>query len=594
LPLLDIPVNLDTQHHPRNRCINEGFRSVAMVPIRETHEIVGLLQLNSRKKDYFTLDLIQFFEGICSSIGAAMERKRAEDALRESEEKFRTHVENAFDVIFTLDREGTTLFISPAWERLLGYSADRIIGKSFASYIHPDDIRACLETITQVLRTGQSETSTPYRIQHADGSWRWFEANGTRYVNANGDVQVIGVGRDITERKRMNDVLRESEEKFRNYVDHSFDIIFTLDDNGIFLFVSSVFGQHFGYPASDVTGKLYSNIVHPDDIPICEAILKRILKTGQGEMSAPYRVKHADGGWRWLEANVTRFVNANGQGEYLGIARDISERKAAEEQLLNYAAALESNNKSLEELNRLSEAATRAKSEFLANMSHEIRTPMTAILGCADLLIGEKGLEKAPPQRRKNIETIKRNGEHLLGLINDILDLSKIEAGKMKIGSTRCSPFELIGDVVSLMQVRAEAKQLRFETDLADPLPETVLTDPLRLRQVLINLVGNAIKFTDHGKICIAARLSDDNGRPRLRFDVTDTGIGMNEEQVGKLFRAFSQVDSSAVRKFSGTGLGLCIGKRLAEAMVAISKCNPCPARGALLVLRSIRDHWRE
>ncbi len=223
----------------------------------------------------------------------------------------------------------------------------------------------------------------------------------------------------------------------------------------------------------------------------------------------------------------------------------------------------------------------RAKSEFLANMSHEIRTPMTAILGYADLLLNEEGLEKAPPHWRQNLRTIKRNGEHLLELINDILDLSKIEAEKLQIEPTRCSPVQLVAEVVSLMRVQAKAKHLKLETELVGPLPETMLTDPLRLRQVLVNLVGNAIKFTDHGEVRIAVRLTDDSGHPRLCFDVTDTGIGIDEEQVGKLFQPFNQVDNSSTRKFGGTGLGLCISKRLAEALGGSIEVRSKPGTGS-------------
>ena len=162
---------------------------------------------------------------------------------------------------------------------------------------------------------------------------------------------------------------------------------------------------------------------------------------------------------------------------------------------------------------------------------------------------------------QEHAKVITRNGEHLLGLINDILDLSKVEAGKMQIEPIRCSPIEMVADVALLTRARPDAKHLKLEVELAGPLPETVLTDPLRFRQILVNLVGNAITFTDHGKFRITVRLTNNDASPRLCFDVTDTGIGMNEEQAGRLFQAFSQVDGSAARRFGGTGLGLCISK---------------------------------
>ena len=210
-------------------------------------------------------------------------------------------------------------------------------------------------------------------------------------------------------------------------------------------------------------------------------------------------------------------------------------------------------------------------------MSHEIRTPMTAILGYADLMLDEN----VGRDTREHVAVIKRNGEHLLRLINDILDLSKIEAGKLQIEPTRCSPVQVVAEVVSLMRPQAAAKQLKLKTELAHPLPETVLTDPLRLRQVLVNLVGNAIKFTDQGEVRLAVRLNADSGRSSLCFDVTDTGIGMNEEQIGKLFQPFSQVDNSSTRKFGGTGLGLCISKHLAEALGGNIEVRSEPGKGS-------------
>jgi signal transduction histidine kinase/ActR/RegA family two-component response regulator len=231
----------------------------------------------------------------------------------------------------------------------------------------------------------------------------------------------------------------------------------------------------------------------------------------------------------------------------------------------------------IQEAKEAAEACSRAKSEFLANMSHEIRTPITAILGYVDIMLDED----IGHVIRQHAEVIRRNGEHLLGLINDVLDLSKVEVGRMQIEPIRCSPVQVVAEVVSLMRVRAEAKHLTLQTDVAGPLPETVLTDPLRLRQVLVNLVGNAIKFTDQGEVSLAVRLIADQGCPRLRFDVTDTGIGINEEHLKRLFHPFTQVDTSSTRRFGGTGLGLCISKRLAEALGGSIEVHSTPGKGS-------------
>ncbi|MBC8871916.1 MAG: response regulator [Planctomycetes bacterium] len=210
------------------------------------------------------------------------------------------------------------------------------------------------------------------------------------------------------------------------------------------------------------------------------------------------------------------------------------------------------------------EAANHAKSDFLAAMSHEIRTPMTAILGFTDILLGivedHTAMECA--------ETIKRNGDNLLRIINDILDIAKIEADRIELEKVPYSPRQLVADVVSLMQVRAAEKGLRLEEEFVGPVPETIMTDPNRLRQILLNLLGNAIKFTERGSVRIIMRMAtNQGGEPKLRFDVIDTGIGMTEEGVRKIFEPFSQVDMSSSRRFEGTGLGLAISMRLAEMM---------------------------
>ncbi|HLP85131.1 MAG TPA: ATP-binding protein, partial [Phycisphaerales bacterium] len=208
-------------------------------------------------------------------------------------------------------------------------------------------------------------------------------------------------------------------------------------------------------------------------------------------------------------------------------------------------------------------ALANARSEFLANMSHEIRTPMTAILGYAELLVHEKALTE--DERRGHIYTIRRNGEHLLGLINDVLDLSKIEAGKMEVESLACAPIDVVNDVVSLLALKAKDKQLALKADFAFPLPASITSDPLRLRQVLLNLCGNAIKFTKQGGVTI--RVSHDVANAQMCFDVIDTGVGMTPAQIAKLFGAYAQAEASTARQFGGTGLGLNISKHLAKLL---------------------------
>jgi CheY-like chemotaxis protein len=224
------------------------------------------------------------------------------------------------------------------------------------------------------------------------------------------------------------------------------------------------------------------------------------------------------------------------------------------------------------------ESANAAKSEFLANMSHEIRTPMTAILGYAEVLADSV----TKPDDREAVTVIRRNGEHLLSVINDILDLSKIEAGRLRLERVECAPAAVVEDVMSLMRVRADAKKLPLVAKIDPTCPDRVRTDPTRLRQILLNLVGNAIKFTDAGGVSIQARGErHDGSRVALRFEVSDTGIGMSPPEIARLFQPFSQADSSTTRRYGGTGLGLSISKRLAEMLGGTIAVESRPGAGS-------------
>ena len=259
------------------------------------------------------------------------------------------------------------------------------------------------------------------------------------------------------------------------------------------------------------------------------------------------------------------------QATYASLEERVAERTAelarANEELRCEVAERERAEEQLQKAKAAAEAAAQAKSEFLANMSHEIRTPMTAILGFTDVLLEDGNHAEAPQERAVAAQTVKRNGQYLLSVLNDILDLSKIEAGRMTVERIACEPCRVVADVASLMRVRADAKGLSLQIEYTGAVPATVRTDPTRLRQILINLIGNAIKFTEHGEVRLIIGLREDGPQPVLQFDVVDTGLGMSTDEVARLFQPFTQADTSTTRKFGGTGLGLTISKRLAEML---------------------------
>ncbi len=245
--------------------------------------------------------------------------------------------------------------------------------------------------------------------------------------------------------------------------------------------------------------------------------------------------------------------------------------------------ALQEQAAKLEESQRAAEAASQSKSEFLANTSHEIRTPLTAIIGYSEVLLDRL----QDPENRRAVETIRRNGEFLLALINDILDLSKIEAGRLEVERIECYPVQLLREVVELMRPRADSRNLKIQVELATPIPQRITSDPTRLRQVLVNLVGNAIKFTEIGGVTIRAALVQDEGQePLLEFRVIDTGIGIPKEKLDTIFQPFSQADTSVTRKFGGTGLGLTISRRLTRMLGGDLTVESTPGKGSTFIVR--------
>ncbi|MCK6484056.1 MAG: response regulator [Phycisphaerae bacterium] len=296
-----------------------------------------------------------------------------------------------------------------------------------------------------------------------------------------------------------------------------------------------------------------------------------------------YRLKHVDGAPRHVLDRGRPAPPLGGAIHIDGVLVDQTALKRAEQRASDYEIAMKSAAQALEGVAAQAEAAARAKSEFIANMSHEIRTPMTAILGFADLMFDPR---QSPSDRLDCIQTIRRNGEYLLELINGILDLSRIEAGRLPVEQTSCHPIEVMQDVVQLMQVRADSKHIELHLAFDTPMPETIRSDPTRLRQVLINLVANAIKFTERGSVRVRARFEPRDGRdPRLCIAVADTGIGIAPEQIGRLFEPFTQADGSITRRFGGSGLGLTISKRLAHMLGGELTVISTPRRGSTFTL---------
>jgi PAS domain S-box-containing protein len=356
------------------------------------------------------------------------------------------------------------------------------------------------------------------------------------------------------------------EREHRLILDSADQGVLGVDREGRQVFVNPAACRMLGYGPEELIGKNGHAICHHKKTdgtpyPLEECPIQAALESGEPCCSDQEVFWRKDGTSFPVEYTATPSLEKDRPIALVLFFRDITERKQAEELQQQYNLVLEGQRQAMEELYEAAEAATRAKGEFLANMSHEIRTPMTAILGYADLLAGQLH----QPEHLESLNIIRRNGDHLLTIINDILDFSKIDAGKLQVERQAWSPVVVASEVVSLMRVRAHGKGLDLKLEFAGPVPKTVLTDMARLRQILLNLVGNAVKFTETGSVRIVIGLADREApQPKLVYEVVDTGIGMTAAQADNLFQPFQQAEASTARKFGGTGLGLAISKRLA------------------------------
>jgi two-component system sensor histidine kinase/response regulator len=362
--------------------------------------------------------------------------------------------------------------------------------------------------------------------------------------------------------------LREGEERFRYMVQNSSDIISLFDGEGTIIYQAPSIARVLGYRPQDRIGRNVFDdpIVHPDDIQHKRAFFERSLSQPGVPVTAEFRLRHLDGSWRHIEAIGQNFLHDSAIAGVVANYRDMTDHKQTEEALRLAKEA--------------AEAANRAKDEFLANVSHEIRTPMNAILGMTELALDTQLSE----EQRQWLRTVKSAADNLLGVINELLDFSKIEAGKLELDLAGFSLRAAIGDTLRALAMRAHKKGLELVSHVQSDAPDSLIGDGGRLRQVMLNLIGNAIKFTQHGEVIVRVESSGDalsGAEVELRFVVSDTGIGIPLDKQGAIFRAFEQEDTSTTRKYGGTGLGLTIASRLVALMGGKISVESEPGRGS-------------
>ncbi len=505
------------------------------------------------------------------------ERRRLEKDLREAEERWQLALAANDDGTWDWDLVNGKVWFSPRWKALLGYEDFEIPNEfsAFQELIHPADAEAALDKIRSFVNGEDWEFDAEFRMNHKDGSWRWIVCRVAGQRGEDGRVRrLVGSNRDITRRKLAEMELKKLSEAVRQNP----TMVFVTSRGGEIQYVNPRFTEVTGYTPSDAIGKKPSILKSGR---IAQSTYEKLWETivagevWRGEILN--RKKNGDLFWAWV--SITGVRNEWGDiDSFVCIEEDISERKKAEkdledsrdalaaqrEELAHAVTVLTETQQELARAKEVAEAASRAKSDFLANMSHEIRTPMNAIMGLSHLALQTSLTQK----QRDYLARIHRSAQNLLGIINDILDVSKIEAGKLLLESIPFNLEEVLDNLATVVSPRATEKELEFLIATDADVPKLLLGDPLRVGQVLLNLTGNAIKFTEHGEVSVhVTSNSRSEEEVELRFEVRDTGIGLTPEQRGRLFQAFSQADSSTTRKYGGTGLGLTISKKLVEMM---------------------------
>lgn len=489
------------------------------------------------------------------------EKENAERALRANEEKYRNIYESLEDVYYQTNADGVITMLSPSVYNLAGWAPDELIGKSVTTvYADPAERKLLLERLAAENHVIDYEVV----LKKKDGSSIYVSVCAKAIFGQNGAYAGIsGMLRDISDRVKAQMALRISEERYRSIFDNAVEGIYQVHPERGFIRVNPAMARICGYDSpQDMVGKNRGlAFIHDSDNARYLDIMEKdgIVKGFEGLLS------RKDGSTYWASINAREVRNH--QGEFLyheGTIEDITERRRSEEELKLTNLRLREATERANEMAKQAEYANRAKSEFLANMSHEIRTPMNGVIGMAGLLLDT---ELTADQRRW-AEVVRKSGESLLSIINDILDFSKIEARRLEIELLDFNLAAMVEDTVEMLVAKAQEKGLGVHC-LVDPdVPSFVRGDASRIRQVLLNLGDNAVKFTSKGGVSIHVSLVCETELIAvIRFEVKDTGIGIPAHKIPSLFSPFTQVDGSTTRRYGGTGLGLSISRQLAELM---------------------------
>ncbi|MGY6214423.1 response regulator [Methylolobus aquaticus] len=515
------------------------------------------------------------------AIANAIDKAALEKELHRQREWIAAVVASVGSGVIATDPRGCVSFLNRAAETLTGWPETEALGKPLAEVLTllDDQARMMAFDLKSVAQRNQNAASRASMLVSRDGRETPIELNSAPIrAKGGGILGAVLVISDISSQRAVENALRESEKRFRDIVYATADWVWETDREGRYAFASDNVETLLGYRPDEIIGRTAFDLMPAGEVERVRSVFEQFAVLRAPIHNLPNQMLHKDGSVRHVLTNGVPILDATGQLiGYRGLDQDLTARRYAELELERHrnhleelvaerTAELERTNVELATAKIAAEAANEAKSAFLATMSHEIRTPMNAIVGLTHLLL-DRARDAGD---RKRLRQIAGAAEHLLGVINDILDVSKIDSGKMVLDRTDVNLVQLVEERCELVAERTRAKglSLRRETDPRLAALGPLLGDPTRISQVLLNFLGNAVKFTDRGAITVRATVAEDRADAALiRIEVQDTGIGIDTRDVGRVFDAFEQADKSATRRFGGTGLGLAINRRLARLM---------------------------